>query len=285
MILVTGATGNFGGSTAQFLQQRNIRFRAAAHHLEKLKSRFGDGAEIATFDWDQPETFGGMLNGITTVSLMPPPVTTNNFQLKAAPFIQAAKEAGVRHIVLTTALYSDIPDSMFYDTEALIKSSGIGYTIIRPSFVFQNFLNQFLESIRQGVILAPSEKGSTSYVDIRNVGEATAVVLENPTAHSGKTYSITGSEALTHAQMAAIFSQEMAKQVIHISPSTEEYKKALAERNVPGFLYEFLAVLYDTIAKGQWEKVSMDYTLLTAKNAISFADFIKEYRNEFLGMN
>lgn len=281
MILITGATGNFGGSVAQYLQQKNIPFRAAARNLEALKKRYGNAAELATFDWDKPETFDNALKGITTVYIMPPPVVTNDFHIRAKPFIEAAKKAGVRHIVLTTALYSDNPDSIFYGTEALVKNSGIDFTIIRPSFVFQNFLNQFLQSVREGVIFAPSVKGKTSYVDIRNVGEASAVVLENPAAHNGKIYAITGSEALSHSQMADIFSQQLSKQVVHISPSAEEYKKKLASLNVPDFLYEFLAVLYGTIAKGQWEEVSNDYTLLTGKKATRFADFVKENKSIF----
>ena len=285
MILVTGATGNFGGSTAQYLQQKNIPFRAAARHLDALKKRFGNKAELATFDWDRPETFSGTLKGITTVYLVPPPVVTNDFHTKAKPFIEAAKTAGVKHIVAMTALYSDNPDSIFYGTEALVRNSGIDFTIIRPSFVFQNFLNQFLQSIREGVIVAPSEKGKTSYVDIRNVGEAAAIVLENPAVHKGKIYAITGSEALTHAQMADIFSQQLSKQVVHISPSAEEYKKKLASLNVPDALYEFLAVLYGTIAKGQWEEVSNDYTLLTGKNPNTFADFVKENKEVFSAAN
>ena len=166
-----------------------------------------------------------------------------------------------------------------------MKNSGIDFTIIRPSFVFQNFLNQFLQSIRDGVILAPSEKGKTSYVDIRNVAEASVVVLENPTAHKGKIYAITGREALTHSQMADIFSQQLSKQVVHISPSVEEYKKKLASFNVPDSLHEFLAVLYSTIAKGQWEEVSNDYTLLTGKNATTFTDFVNENRSIFSATN
>lgn len=283
MILVTGATGKFGGSAAQFLQQKNIPFKAAARNLEALKKSFGREAGLATFDWDKPQTFADTLKDITTVSLMPPPVVTSDFHITAKPFIETAKNAGVKHIVLTTALYSDNPGSMFFETEALIRNSGIDFTIIRPSFVFQNFVNQFLQSVRNGVILAPSEKGKTSYADIRNVGEATAVVLENPTVHTGKTYSITGSEALTQSQMADIFSQQLSKQVVHISPSAEEYKKTLAELNVPEFMHEFLVTLYGTIAKGQWEEVSSDYTLLTGKGASTFTDYVKENLEVFLG--
>jgi uncharacterized protein YbjT (DUF2867 family) len=282
MILVTGATGNFGGSTAKYLQQKNIPFRAAARNLESLKKRFGSGAEVATFDWDKPETFANILKDITTVSLTPPPLVTNDFHIRAKPFIEAAKTAGVKHIVLTTALYSDNPDSILYGTEALVRNSGIDFTIIRPCFVFQNFLNQFLQSVRDGAIVAPSEKGKTSYVDIRNVGEATSVVLQNPAAHKGKIYAITGKEALTHSQMAEILSQQLSKKVVHVSPSPEEYKKILAGFNVPDFLYEFLTVLYGTIAKGQWSAISNDYTLLTGKTPTTFADFVKEYRDIFL---
>ena len=57
MILITGATGNFGGSTAQYLQRKKIPFRAAARNLEALKKPFGRETELATFDWDKPETF------------------------------------------------------------------------------------------------------------------------------------------------------------------------------------------------------------------------------------
>jgi uncharacterized protein YbjT (DUF2867 family) len=285
MILVTGATGNFGGSTAQYLLQKNIPFRAAARHLEALQKRFENKAQLVTFDWDSPETFAGVLKDISIVSLIPPPVVTNDFHAKAKPFIEAAKNAGVKHIVFNSALYSDYPDSIFYGTEALISKSGIDFTILRPSFVFQNFLNQFLQSVRNGVILAPSERGKTSYVDVRNAGEAIAVVLANPGAHKGKIYSITGSEALSHSQMAEILSQQLSKKVVHKSPSPEEYKKFLEGLNVPEPLFNFLAVLYGTIAKGQWEKVTADYSLLTGKTPTSFAGFVKEYRNVFLDKN
>ena len=285
MILITGATGNFGSSTAQYLQQKQIPFRAAARNLEALKKRFGSKTELTTFDWDKPETFAGTVKGITTVYIAPPPLVSNDFHARAKPFIETAKKSGIKHIVVSTALYSDNPGSIFFGTEALVKNSGIDFTIIRPSFVFQNFLNQFLQSVRNGVILAPSEKGKTSYVDIRNVGEASAVVLENPSSHKGKIYGITGSEALTHSKMADIFSQLLSKQVVHVSPSVEDYKKQLASFKVPDFMHDFLVQLYGTIARGQWENVTYDYTFLTGKKPITFVEFVKENHKVFSEAN
>ncbi len=63
MILITGATGNFGGSVARYLQQKDIPFRAVSRNLKTLEKRFGNETELATFDWDKPETFPNVLRG------------------------------------------------------------------------------------------------------------------------------------------------------------------------------------------------------------------------------
>jgi len=282
MILVTGATGNFGSSTAKYLQEKNVSFRAASNDIEALRKRFGNDndVDLTTFNWNEPKTFADALKGVDIVYLISPPFT-NDFHNKAKPFIEEAKKANVKHIVLTTALFANRPESIFYKTEELIKNSGIGYTIIRPSFLFQNFINYDLQSVKGGAVFAPSAKGKTSYVDVRNIGEASAVILQNPSAHTARVYSITGSEALTHGQMADILSEQLLYPVAHISPDVDDYKKTLAGFNVPDFVYEFMAMLYTTVAQGQWEEVSNDYTLLTGKKPNTFADFIKENQKQF----
>lgn len=280
MILITGSTGNFGGSTAGYLQQKGIAFTAASNSLEALQNNFGNTVPLAVFDWDRPETFPSALKGVKTVYIVSPPFTTN-FHQKAAPFIAAAKAAGVQHIVLLTALFAGIEGNIFYETETLVKNSGVAYTIIRPGFLFQNFINYDLQSVKNGVIFAPSGNGKTSYVDVRNVGEAAAAILANPAAHNGKTYSITGSEAFTHQQMAAIFTQQLSKQVVHVNPAANEYITALEGYNVPAFIAAFMAMLYTTVSLGQWQEVSNDYTLLTGKPATSFDAFVRENKTVF----
>lgn len=280
MILITGSTGNFGGSTAGYLQQKGIAFTAASNSLEALQSKFGNSVPLAVFDWDKPETFPAALKGIKTVYLVSPPFTSN-FHQKEGPFIEMAKAAGVQHIVLLTALFAGIEGNIFYETESLVKNSGVPYTIIRPGFLFQNFINYDLQSIKSGVIFAPSGNGKTSYVDVRNVGEAAAAVLQNPAAHNGRVYSITGSEALTHQQMAAIFTQQLSKQVVHVNPAADEYITALNSYNIPDFISKFMAMLYTTVSLGQWEGVSNDYTFLTGKAATKFEAFVQENKAVF----
>lgn len=281
MILVTGATGNFGYSTAQYLQQKGIPIAAASNNLQALQEKFDDSTSKVVFDWDKPETFANALKGISAVYLISPPFTSN-FHEKALPFLEEAKKGTVKHIVLNTALFAGREDSIFYQTEQLVKQSGIGYTIIRPGFLFQNFINYDLQSVRNGVFTAPSGTGRASYVDLRNVGEASTVILENPTAHQGKIYAITGAEALTHDQMVDMLSVQLSRPVVHINPSAEEYIDTLTNYQVPAFIAKFMAMLYTTVAQGQWEEVSDDYKMLTGKTPTAFSDFIKEYRQTFL---
>ena len=82
--------------------------------------------------------------------------------------------------------------------------------------------------------------------------------------------------------MAVIFSKQLLKPVVHVSPTVAEYKKKLAEFNVPVFLHEFLGGLYQTIARGQWQRVSNDYELLSGKKPVTFTDFVSENRPVFL---
>jgi uncharacterized protein YbjT (DUF2867 family) len=91
MILITGATGNFGSSTAQHLHQKQIPFRGAARNLQALKKRLGSKTELATFDWEKPETFAAILKSITTVYMAPPPLVNSDFHITAKPFIESAK--------------------------------------------------------------------------------------------------------------------------------------------------------------------------------------------------
>ncbi len=281
MILITGATGNFGSNLALALQGKNIPFRAAARNLKEVKEKLGGPVGAVEFDWNKTDTFNNALKGISVVYLISPPFN-NDFETKAAPFIDEAKKAGVTHIVLTTGLFTgDNPGNIFYKTEQLVKQSGINYTIIRPGFLFQNFINYDLQSVKQGVIFAPSGEGKASYVDVRDIAAATAEVLAEPEKHAGKIYAMTGKEALTHQEMADVLTEVTGRQTHHVNPTEEEYKQGLAGYNVPDFVYNFMAMLYATLKEGQWEKVSNDIKQLSGKTPRSFKEFVQENKEIF----
>ncbi|MDP1810387.1 MAG: SDR family oxidoreductase [Sediminibacterium sp.] len=282
-ILITGSTGTFGSHVAKKLQRKVIPFRAAAQSIEKVKNILGQETDAVAFDWNNPSTFDTLFDGISTVYIIAPPFS-NIFHQQVIPFLEKAKNGGVKHIVLTTAFGTDAnPEGTFFKAEEMVKNLGIGYTILRPNFIFQNFVNFDLQSVRGGAIYVPSGEGKTSYIDVRDIAQVSADVLVNPKEHNEKIYSITGSEALSHNEIAAIFSEVLGKNISNINPTEDEFKNALKSYNVPAFIYDYMAVLYSVIKAGYMSTVTNDVLKVTGKNPILFKSYVEENQLIFLG--
>ncbi len=268
MILVTGSTGTFGSAVLRKLQERKMEIRAARVDIP--------------FDWNKPETFAKALVGIEKVFLISPPNDTI-FDKKLIPFIAEAKRAGVQFILHSTLYGTDKnPESTFGKSERLVVESGINYAIIRPNFIFQNFINYDLQALKSGHIYLPTKDSKTSYIDVNDVATVSATILENPTKHIGKTYTLTGSEPLSHQQFADIFSSTLGKNITNISPSNDEYKATLLSYNLPQELVDFMGSLYAAIEAGLFTSTTNDYQLITGKKPTTAKEFIEKNRTAFI---
>lgn len=281
MIVVTGATGTFGHQVGQTLIQQGIPFRAGAQTTQAIREKLGDQPEAVAFDWQNPETFRALLTGASVVYVISPPFNYT-FHTAVASFVEEAKRQGVQHLVLTTGVFAEArPDNLFRRSEEIIQQAGIDYTILRPSFLMQNFINYDLQSVKNGVLYFPSGTGKAAYVDVQDVATASTQVLTNPESHVGKVYNLTGTEALSHAQMAQIFTTVLGRTFQHIDPSVEEFQQTLKGYGVPDFVYEFMAMLYTTVKEGQWTKVTQDIQTITGQSPRSFAAFVDGNRAVF----
>ncbi len=169
------------------------------------------------------------MEGISTVLLISPP-NFRRFNEVIVPFLEKAKDHGVKHIVLSTVFAADgDPSGTFYKAEQVVKQSGLDYTIVRPNFIFENFINIDAQSIRDGSIYLPTGDTKTSYISVEDVAEVYRAVLTHPESHKNKAYNITGNEALNHSEMASIFSEVLKHKVVNINPFSEAYKQTLAD--------------------------------------------------------
>ena len=148
MILVTGSTGTFGSHVAKALQNLKIDFKAAGQGSGKIKELLGQEVNFAEFDWANPNSFEGLFDGITKVYLVSPP-NSNSFHEQVVPFLQQAKTAGVKFIVLSTVFGTEAnEEGSLYKTELAVRHSGIDFSIVRPNFIFQNFINYDLGAVK-----------------------------------------------------------------------------------------------------------------------------------------
>jgi NAD(P)H dehydrogenase (quinone) len=281
MILVTGSTGTFGSHVIKALQNKKINFKAAAQSIEKVKQAFGEDVPAAEFNWKNKDTFNGLFNGITGAFIISPSASST-FHQEIVPLLEEAKKARLPFIVLVTVFGADAnKEGAHYLAEELVKNSGIPYTILRPNFIFQNFINYDLEAVKSGSIYLPTGNGKTSYVDVRDVANVVAAIFSSPEQYKSNTFTLTGSEAISHAEAAAIFSEVLERPVINVDPSEAEYKKTLLSFNLPAPAVDFFAQLYSYIKAGYCEAITNDLETITGEKPTSFKTFVTDYRSVF----
>lgn len=214
-ILVTGATGNVGFEVVRLLSERGYPVKAAVRSYSTSRLNLPSGVESVAFDFEQPQTFEPALRDINTLFLVRPPAI---LQVKKYiyPAIALAQAVGVERIVFLSLLGAEriaiLPHAKI---EAYIKSLGLPYTFLRPSFFMQNLSTTHCQDIRDNnEIFVPAGKGKTSFIDVRDIAAVAVKVMTEP-GHENKAYPLTGSEALDYYKVAEIFTNTLGRQIVY----------------------------------------------------------------------
>lgn len=277
-ILVTGANGTVGSEVAAALKRAGITTRLAVRDTARAASRFGADADVVAFDLYNPATWPAALQGINRMFLI-----AATFDFKApeaiAAFIAEAKKAGVTHVVYSSAIGADGEKKTEHSAiEAAIKDSGMAYTFLRPNFFSQNFINFDKAAIDGGTLYMPTGDGKVSYVDARDIADSAVGVLRNPEAHIGKAYMLTGGEALSIAEIAAVFSDVTKHEVKHVDVTGDAYKATLLSYQMPEAAADRMTFLYDTVVRNQWAAaVTPAVQELAGRAPIPFKQFVADY--------
>jgi NAD(P)H dehydrogenase (quinone) len=212
-IVITGASGLYGRSATDKLIARG---RAADLILitrtpHKLADRVGQGCEVRYGDFDLPETLASAVIGAEKMLLISGTrVGARVVQHKAA--IDAAAAAGVKHVVYTS--FVDIspenPAIVAIDhreTEALIKASGMAWTMLRDAhYADAMILNAGPGFIASGMWLT-STAGAREAMVWRDDCVESAVSVLTGSGHENKVYRITGPNSENFAEVAAMLSE------------------------------------------------------------------------------
>jgi uncharacterized protein YbjT (DUF2867 family) len=284
MILLTGATGTSGSEIAKELLRRHVPFRALVRGAAKAENLKTGGTEVVEGDLDKPETLDGALDGIKHALLLTGPDPRSVEQ--QGNFINAAKRAGVKHIVKFSAMGSDINSPAFLLKqhgliEAELQRSGIQFTILQPNSFMQNFLG-VKSTIAQGVIYAPMKDASLTVVDTRDIAAVAATTLSEP-GHEGRVYVITGPEALTHGQMASKLSSALGHPVKYVDVPLDGFNQSMREAGLPGWLADGITELYALWREGESAPVNNIVNTVGKKEPIKFDKFARDYAPAFNG--
>ncbi|MCC3777685.1 NAD(P)H-binding protein [Streptomyces sp. UNOB3_S3] len=263
--LVIGATGTTGSRTVARL--------TAAGHAVRAASRKGTpvaGAEPVRFDWYDPGTHAAALDGADRVHVIPP-VGDPDPAAVVLPFLRRARAAGVRRAVLLSA--SSIPEGGPAVGQVHRALPGIfdEWAVLRPSWFMQNFTGDHLHarSIRaDGVILTAAGTGRVGFVDAEDIAAVAVHALTDE--HAPDTdLVLTGPEALSHDDVAAVVTEVTGRPVVHRPLSYEELRDRLAAL-MPEEFAAMLAGMDRAIAEGAEDRVTDTVRRLTGRPARGF---------------
>ena len=283
-ILVTGATGTVGSTLVEKLAAAKVPARALVRSPEKAAPIERLGLETTLGDLEKPETLRAALSGIEKVFLLSAP-EERQAELQSN-LIQAAKSAGVRHIVKLSAigvgsgLESISLGRLHRKTEEEIERSGIAYTHLRPNGFMQNSF-MFAHTIRaQGAFYAPLGDARVSYVDARDVS-AVAFRALTEDGHEGQAYEITGPDALSYHDMARLFSSALGKEVKYVDVPMEAARSSMLGMGMQKWLVDALLELFNFYGEGRADQVTDVVRKVTGKEPITFAQFVRDHAQAF----
>jgi uncharacterized protein YbjT (DUF2867 family) len=224
-VLVTGASGNVGSELVGRLLAKNERVTVATR---AGRADTPSGVRAVAFDFGDSSTFGSALEGVDRVFFMRPPHMSDAKAFR--PFIDAMEHAGVGHVVFLSV--QGAGQNVFVPhrgIEVLLKRSRLAWTFLRPSFFMQNLTTTHLADIRdRDEIWVPAGRGRTNFIDAVDVAEAATVCLTTA-GHERRAYEITGSEALTYDEVAAVLSGVCGRRISYPRPSAKQFKQRMKE--------------------------------------------------------
>lgn len=280
-ILVLGALGNVGAEVVKALQVQGVRVRAGDLFSDKITQRFGGNVEAVAFNFSQPETFGPTFRGIEKAFIMRPPQITN-IQRDMVPAMEAAKTAGVKHIVFLSLIGIEqntvVPH---YKVEQWLLQSGLDYTFLRCSFFMQNLNTTHRTEIRdRDEIYIPVAKAKTSFLDVRDIGMVAAVALTQP-GHEKKAYDLTGSEALDYDHVAELFSQVLERKITYKNPSAAAFFIRQLQNKSKLMFALVTTWLYTNTKSGMADVVTGEVERLTGCKPILMRQYIQDYKTSW----
>jgi uncharacterized protein YbjT (DUF2867 family) len=274
-ILVTGATGHIGRELVRVLQQREADFAV----VTSPSGRNLPGVLSVEGDFADPASLERAFRGFDTLFLLLP-LVPNKLEM-ARNAVQAAKAAGVKHIVRSSGAGADAASPVAIAQlqgriDELVQGSGLAWTLLRPSFFMQNWVNYHADQLRAGAYHAPNGDGAIGVIDVRDIAESAAAVLLHPAAHAGRSYTLTGGEALTNAQQVAALSEASGRAMRYVDVPEASAQAAMQQMGMPAEVVEWFMSLHHVVKQGWAAGLTGDVAGLTGHPPRRFLDFANE---------
>jgi uncharacterized protein YbjT (DUF2867 family) len=269
--LVIGATGHIGGELTRLLQ--------AAGHTVRQATRTARARGQVALDLATGAGLDAAFDGVQSAFLMAPPGHAQQ-HLLLNPAIDAAKRAGVQHVVLLSAMGANAdPSAPMRQAELHLEQSGLAWNTLRPNWFMQNFHTFWLPAIQAtGNILLPVGNARGSFIDTRDIAAVAAALLTANTLRN-QDFDLTGPEALDHDAVARILTGAAGRTIGYQDIPPDAMRSALLDAGLPADYTEFMLLILGYFKAGYSERTTNAVQQITGRAPRTLAQYAADHRS------
>jgi uncharacterized protein YbjT (DUF2867 family) len=284
-MLLIGATGKVGQHLVPLLTEAGTRPTVLVRDEAKGRALFGANVDYVVGDLSDPASLEGVFAGHDVVYLASGGTDKQADNEIAA--VTAAVAAGVKRIVKISSPGSDLGEQAPITfsrwngaVETAINATTIAPTYLRPSMFMTAFLGS-AGTIAQGQYYSTNEDYALTWVHPADIAAVAAAALLDD-AHAHKAYSVTGPEALTGDEAAAVFTEVLGRPVQHIRISDDAFKASLESFGLPQWTVDaYVEMSVNGVRTGRFATVSNDVFAVTGNQPRTLATWIEENKTAF----
>jgi NAD(P)H dehydrogenase (quinone) len=285
MIIVTGATGELGGRIVESLLKRvpadRIGVSVRDPHKANAQALADRGVRVRRGSFTDPDSLAHAFEGATQVLVVSVDKMGEETVRQHRAAIDAAVAAGARRILYTSQAGAANAESHFQAcrdhaaTEELLRSSGAAFTSLRNGFYATSAIHFLGSALESGEIVLP-EDGPVAWTAHDDLAEAAAVILADEGRFEGPTPPLTGSSALTFADMASIAAKVTGRPFTRTTAADAEFQEQLVSHGVPAEAADQLLGIFAASRADEFATVDPTLADLLGRAPITFETVLRE---------
>jgi len=258
-ILVLGSTGKTGRRVVERLTARGI------------PTRMGVRSGEPPFDWDDPDTWAPVLQGVGSVYVQ--------HYLDALPgaaeILGSFAELAVGHGIPRLVHLSGRGEPEAELAAQAVRDTGAEVTTLRSTWFSQNFSESyFLDGLLAGELALPAGKTPEPFVDAEDIADVAVAALTED-GHVGESYELTGPRLLTFTDAVGEIAQATGREIRYVPVSIEDFAAGLDEQ-VPGEWIVLLVYLFQEVLDGRNAHLADGVQRALGREPRDFADYARD---------
>lgn len=286
-ILITGATGNVGREVIRYLSKyrNDCKVSAGVRNIAKARQSLNDfnDLDFRTFDFEDELTYEQAFQSIDSLFLLRPPHISKVDRV-FRPMMEMAVKQGVKEIVFLSVQGAEkssiIPHNKI---EKLIRESGPDYVFLRPSYFMQNLTTTLHDDIKnKRQIILPAGKAKFNWIDVKNIGEAAAIVLKNFKKYRNKAFDLTGYENKSFGELCDLINQHIPGNIEYRSVNPLHFYLIKRKSGMPAGMILVMIMLHFLPRFQSEPEISGFFEKLSGKKPTCLEVFILREKSRFM---